>query len=133
MVDITLKRVYNTEDYEYGRGLFMEYRQLFDKKALLKLKDIDEALDDIRAELAENLLNINNTYCEAKYEKIADVFWGFPASKEYDNAIADIVPLGNSIISLGYGADGTSVAIKCEVLELFFEKREELKSAMQKL
>lgn len=111
----------------------MVYRQLFDKNALLKLRDINEALDDIRAELAENLMNINNKYCKIKYEKIADVFWEFPASKEYDNAIADIVPLGNSIISLGYGADGTSVAIKNEVLDLFFEKREELKSAMEKI
>ncbi len=109
----------------------MIYKQLFDKKALLELNNIDEALVDIRAELGQNLLAINNKYCSKQYKVIADVFWGFPASKEYDECISDIVPLGNSIISIGYGADGTSDSVKEEVLQLLLEKRESLKKKME--
>ena len=111
----------------------MLYRQLFDGEALLKLENVDEALDDIRAELAENLLNINNQYCVSKYTKIADVFWGFPASMDYDPAIAPIVPIGNEIITLGYGADDTNRRIKSLALTRLIEERQKLKDAMQNL
>ena len=108
----------------------MEYRQSFDKEALLKI-GIDTALDDIRAELAENLLSVNNKYCSIKYSVIADVFTGFPASQDYDSAIKDIVPLGKSIVVLSYGAEGLNDYYKEKLLNNFFDKREELKVAMK--
>ena len=111
----------------------MEYRQSFDQGALLEL-GVDEALDDIRAELGANLLEINNAYCEKKFGNIGDVFWGFPASpKEYNDTIKDIIPLANDIISLGYAALDADMELKKSVLEGFFSLREDLKKEMASL
>ena len=107
----------------------MDYRQSFAKDSLLKL-DVDVALDDIRAELAENLLAINNKYCKKKLDKIGDVFWSFPASSEYDVAIGNLIPLANDIISWGYGAVDGDLQTKKLVLEGFFNLRDELKAEM---
>ena len=110
----------------------MVYRQSFDRAALLDI-DIDTALDDIRAELAENLLTINNNFCPVKYSVIADVFTGFPASKDYDSAIENLVPLGKTIIVLSYSSEGLSDYYKERLLKNFLDKREELKAAMKNL
>ena len=108
----------------------MEYRQSFDRESLLKL-NMDEALDSIRAELAENLLNINNHYCATKFSVIADVFVNFPASDEYDHIIDEIIPVGKEIVTLSYGLEGLNEGFKSEFLKRFLDKREELKRLMK--
>ena len=111
----------------------MEYRQSFDKDALLST-DIDTALDSIRAELAENLLKINNEHCSVKLPIIADVFSkGFPASQDYDPIIEGIVPLGKTIIVLSHGTEGLSEYYKKQLLGTFLVQREELKNAMKNI
>ena len=107
----------------------MEYRQSFDQGALLII-DVDEALDNIRAELGANLLEVNNAYCEKKYSNIGDIFWGFPAEPTECNEIRQIIPLANDIISLGYAALDADEEFKRTVLKGFFTLREELKEKM---
>lgn len=111
----------------------MVYRQSFDQETLLKL-DVNQALDNIRAELGANLLEVNNAYCQEKFGNIGDVFWGFPADPhEIVEKLKVITPLANDIVSLGYGALDAEPEEKERVLDGFLALREELKAEMASL
>ena len=106
----------------------MNYQQKYtDRELSDPAADIDTALEKLRHEIAENLMRVNNRFCEKKYPTVYDVFWGFPASGAYDDAIA------GRFITVCYALDGANGRIKEQILSQLLELRIDLKNMMRKL
>ena len=109
----------------------MVYLQKYtDQELLDPARDLDETLEDILFELAENFFQINNAYCREKYLKTEDFFWNFPACDDYDDVIRPLVPLGRETIRLNYARD-RSTSVKKLVLHRFLEIRRQVQAILR--
>ncbi len=109
----------------------MIYRKSFEKEALYEL-NVDQALDKIRAELAENFISAHNKYSKTKYSVILDFYTqGFPLE---DGILPDtIINLASKTIDYSYGLNGCGERYRKEFLEDFLQIRDDLSEQMKSL
>ena len=112
----------------------MIYRQKYDDLFLLDANlKFEDAFELLSHEIADNLFLINNTYCQEKYKSPYDLFWDFPACKEYDGKIQNLVLLANDFISLRYSVLDADPEL-CElVIRGILQIRREIQAEMKKL
>ena len=118
----------------------MIYQQQYQGIELLAM-DQQDAFDALSMELAQNLLAVNNAYCEQKYQYPAEVywfFWGFPDAGPYPEKLSEVARISRSIIHTRYGVaelpPGCSFSRHAgPVISDLMKLRNELKAAMLEL